>query len=205
MQADGLILAGGKSSRMGGEHKGNLTYGGETFTQILVKELNRGTENVWLSYGENIQGMHDGCKIVQDIHADCGPIGGLHAGLKACENDCLLVAACDMPFLKIELYRYLYGELCRKERTGCRKSKCLYGGVVPTANGRRYPLAGIYRKSNARILEEQIEDKNYRLQDAFLRLDILSVDVMGNRDFMHMLRNINTWQDYGVVRRGEAF
>ena len=84
MQADGLILAGGKSSRMGGEHKGNLTYGGETFTQILVKELNRGTENVWLSYGENIQGMYDGCKIVQDIHADCGPIGGLHAGLKAC-------------------------------------------------------------------------------------------------------------------------
>ena len=43
MQADGLILAGGKSSRMGGEHKGNLIYGGETFTQILVKELNRGT------------------------------------------------------------------------------------------------------------------------------------------------------------------
>lgn len=41
IQADGLILAGGKSSRMGGHHKGSLTYKDETFTKILVRELKR--------------------------------------------------------------------------------------------------------------------------------------------------------------------
>ena len=52
---DVLILAGGKSSRMGGKHKGNLELGGETFTQRLINEMSKISERIWISYGEEVK------------------------------------------------------------------------------------------------------------------------------------------------------
>lgn len=207
MQADGLILAGGKSRRMGGIHKGSLIYGNETFTQILAKELKKEAQKVWLSYGQEVRERIAGCGIVRDIYENSGPIGGLYAGLRMCANDCLLAAACDMPFLKIELFRYLYRELFRRdeaepaasERMNIQSSR--YDGAVPVINGRIHPLAAIYKKSSVGVLEEQIKDKNYRLRDALLRLDILYVDMTGKKDFERMLQNINTRQEYEAAVR----
>ena len=54
MRADGLILAGGKSTRMGGAHKGNLMCGNETFTMRLIREMQKEAQQVWISYGEKI-------------------------------------------------------------------------------------------------------------------------------------------------------
>lgn len=202
MQADGLILAGGKSRRMGGIHKGSLTYGNKTFTQILVKELKREAQKVWLSYGQEVKEQIAGCGIVRDIYEGSGPIGGLHAGLKICANDWLLVAACDMPFLKAELFRYLYQELLRGAGANLAASgnrniqSSRYDGVVPVTNGNLHPLVAIYGKSSVRVLEEQIKDRNYRLCDALLRLDILYVDMTGKKDIEWMLQNINTRQEY---------
>ena len=48
---DLLILAGGKSRRMGGRHKGNLILDGESFTQRLIRELGDGAEHIYLSCG----------------------------------------------------------------------------------------------------------------------------------------------------------
>lgn len=208
MQADGLILAGGKSSRMGGIHKGSLTYGDETFTQLLVRELRREVQKVWLSYGREVKEYIAGCGIVHDIYEDSGPIGGLHAGLRMCANEWLLAAACDMPFLKAELFGYLYGELCRREEINQAASGCMnvqkrkFDGVVPVTDGKIHPLAALYKKTAVGVFKEQIKNKNYRLRDALLRLDILYVDVTGKRDFERMLQNINTRQEFILYRKG---
>lgn len=194
VQADGLILAGGKSRRMGGIHKGSLACGDATFTQILAGELKRKVQGVWLSYGGEIRECPDDCRVVKDIYKGCGPIGGLHAGLRRSENDWLFVAACDMPFLRIELFLYLYEKMVRK---GVKKP--LYDGVVPVTSKRIHPLSSVYRKNVAEVLEEQIKDHNYCLRDALGRLDILYVDVTEKKEFVQMLRNINTPEDYETV------
>ncbi len=201
IQADGLILAGGKSSRMGGHHKGSLTYRDETFTEILVRELKKEVQTVWLSYGREIRTCINGCRIVRDIYDNSGPIGGIHAGLAICGSDILFVTACDMPFLRIDLFYYLYEELSRKEISGCSTERPFrYDGCVPMADGRIHPLASIYRKSAGKVLDEQIRDKNYCLRDALRRLHILYLDVTGERRFVRMLQNINTTQEYEMLR-----
>ena len=52
---DVLILAGGKSSRMGGNHKGNLKIRGEGFTERLIRVMKPHAERILLSYGETVQ------------------------------------------------------------------------------------------------------------------------------------------------------
>ena len=80
MQADGLILAGGKSTRMGGRHKGDLVFKEQTFLERIIEELKVEAETVWISYGTLIRREYPGCQIVQDEYPDRGPIGGFHAG-----------------------------------------------------------------------------------------------------------------------------
>lgn len=206
LRLDGLILAGGKSTRMGGRHKGSLLIEEETFTERLVKELKQDAGQIWLSYGEQIHECYEGCRIVRDVYTDCGPIGGLHAGLVSCGADGVMAAACDMPFLKIELYRYLRCKMeAEEQRTGGK-----FDGVVPVlkrqADARESvrkvnPLAAIYRKSAVSVLEEQIKNKDYRIRSALQKLKILYLDLEEEHELGQMLRNINTIADYQIMHR----
>lgn len=191
MQVDGLILAGGKGTRMDGKYKGGLVYGEETFMDRLIREFKKEARQIYVSYGVHIHESYDNCKIVTDEYPDCGPIGGLHAGLKKCGQEAVMVAACDMPFLGIELYQFLWEQL---------KPCCQ--GVVPVVEGRIHPLAAIYKKEIVTILEEQIEKQDYRLTDALDRLNIRYADLSGYSEFVKMFQNINTITDYTELRRG---
>lgn len=181
---DALILAGGKSSRMGGLHKGNLRIGEESFTQRLVCELQPHVEHILLSYGETVQQELPGCLIIQDEYKDCGPMGGLHAGLKSCCSELLLVSACDTPLLKWELYAFLLSHLQQHD------------AVVPVADGKIHPLTAIYRKSFLPVFEQGLQSGNYRLRSALEQADVCYVDVP---QFASMLKNINTMEEYQAL------
>lgn len=191
MRAEGLILAGGRSTRMAGRHKGDLLYGKRTFMQILETELKKGVSRVSISYGTEKKEYAGECRIIMDIYQGCGPIGGIHAGLRECTDEFLLTAACDMPLLKIELYRYLYDALLRKEAQGIS-----YDGAVPKADGRIHPLSAVYRRRAGGVMEEQILAGNYRLTDALKRMNILYADITEQKIYVQMLRNINTLKEY---------
>ena len=192
---DGLPLAGGKSSRMGGRHKGDLLYGNETFTTRMIHEFSKDADTIWISYGAKVHGTYENCRIVRDIYPDCGPIGGIHAGLTACESDEVMVAACDMPFLKIELFRYLKTKM---DEAG-KQEHIIYDGVMPVLERRMHPLAAIYRKCVAQVMERQILSGNYKIRDAFEKMHILYVDVTENENFARMLRNVNTMEEYKML------
>ncbi len=191
MQAEGLILAGGWSTRMGGNHKGSLIYRGEAFTQILIKELKRETSCVRISYGRKIKEDWGCCPAVMDIYPDCGPIGGIHAGLSACLSEWLLVAACDMPFLKIDLFCFLMDRIYEMKKKGVSCE-----GAVPVSEGRIHPLAAVYKKGIEKIFEEQIQTGSYGIRDTLKRLNILYVDLTKDKIFKQMMQNINTAEDY---------
>lgn len=193
---DGLILAGGKSSRMGGSHKGDLIYQKETFLERIIHEFQKEAEMIWISYGAEIRREYPGCQAVQDQYLECGPLGGLQAGLKRCSSQLVMAAACDMPFLEMGMYQYLREQLMEAERTHPELS---YAGAMPVVDGRIHPLAAIYRKQAADCFEAQIQKGNYRLRDALQCLHILYVDFSGQQAFRQMLRNINTIQEYAVI------
>lgn len=185
MQADGLILAGGKGTRMDGKYKGGLIYEEETFMERLIRELQREAGKIYVSYGTCVHEHYDNCTVIMDEYVDCGPIGGLHAGLKMCEQEIVLVAACDMPFLGIELYQFLWEQMTSG-----------YQGAVPVVEGRIHPLAAIYKKEIVQIVEEQIEERDYRLTDTLDRLNIRYVALSDHPKLCRMLQNINTVTEY---------
>lgn len=191
VQIDGLILAGGKSSRMNGNYKGNLIYNNETFVEKIISELGKMTKQIWISYGEEMHDSYEGCRIVQDEYPGCGPLSGLHAGLKKCDSEFVLVAACDMPFLKIELYQYLF-----------RFLEVQYDGVVPIVEGKMHPLVAIYRTNIAVSLEEELKKKHFKMQKVCRQLNIRYVDVSDSESYRQMLTNINTVEEYIEVIKG---
>ena len=189
MEAEALILAGGKSTRMGGVHKGNLKIGEDTFLEHLVKEMRKEVGKIWISYGEKVHRREtDICEIVLDEYIGCGPIGGLHAALKKCGGSVIFVAACDMPFLQIELFRYLEQFLSREQ-----------DAIVPVTEGKVHPLAAIYRKRILPVLKEQIEDRDYKMMHVLDRIKVRYVDVSDHPEFCRMLRNINTTEAYNEL------
>lgn len=185
VQMDGLILAGGKNSRMKGNYKGNLIYGNETFIEKIISELEKITKQIWISYGDKMHDLYKDCRIVQDQYPGCGPLSGLHAGMKMCDSEIVLVAACDMPFLKAELYQYLIQFL-----------EVQYDGVVPIVEGKMHPLAAIYRTNIALRLEEALKKKHYKMQMVCRELNLKYVDVSDTETYCRMLTNINTLEEY---------
>lgn len=191
---EGLILAGGKSRRMGGVWKGALVYNQQSFLERIAGEFEKETDKVWVSYGGQAfksPGARYG--VVADIFPGCGPMGGLHAGLLACGSESVMVAACDMPFLEIGLYRHM------REKLGQAGSAGAYEGVVPVVEGRLHPLAAIYRREAAGIFEEQIKSGNYRLTDGLKRLKLFYIDVTTEKRLRKMLYNVNTKEDYAAL------
>lgn len=194
-------MAGGRSSRMAGRHKGMLmTPDGVTFTDLLAAEMHKLTDLVYISYGDKIQMEIEGCRIVRDIYPDCGPVGGLHAVLTRALEDgasAAAVCACDMPFVTAELYRYLYAKLtCRTDTKEGESSPFeLYDGVVAVTGEKIHPLAAVYSAEAARIFNKQLMGHNLRVRDALEKLQILYVDLEGTA-YECMLININTEKDY---------
>ena len=178
---DALILAGGKSSRMGGIHKGSLQFQNESFTQRLISQLKPHVETLWLSYGDTVQQEDLDCMIVRDEYLNCGPMGGLHAGLKNTGSDMLIVAACDMPLLNWELYHFLLEKLEN------------YDAVVPVVEGQIHPLAAVYTKKMLPLFESCLKAGNYRLRSA---LDQAKTRFVEAGCFAEMLQNINTMEEY---------
>lgn len=185
MRVDGLILAGGKSRRMEGFHKGDLKYRERTFTECLIQEMKKEVQTLWISYGKSKRGEYPGCKMILDEYPDCGPIGGIHSALKHCENEWLCVAACDMPFLRMEWFQMLWEK--RKENVM---------GIVPVKNGKVHPLAAIYRKDLEQSARIQIVQGQYRMTELLKQVPIRYVDVTGDIQVERMLYNVNTREDY---------
>ena len=96
----GLVLAGGRSSRMG-TNKALLEINGETLLNRAVRLLElSGCKEVFIS------GDYYGQRSVPD-RAQLGPLAGIAAGLDVCKTEKLLILPVDMPYMTTELLQLL--------------------------------------------------------------------------------------------------
>jgi molybdenum cofactor guanylyltransferase len=150
----GIILAGGKSSRMGME-KGLVVFRGQPLIHWSISVLKESCNEILISSNSDCYN-YLGFKVVADIFPDIGPMGGIYSCLVQSADDINLVLSCDMPFVTPEIFKLMIAE--KGDSKVC----------VPGHEGEKYePLCGIYQKS---ILEEMnvfIQNKNYKLPDLF--------------------------------------
>jgi len=191
MKTGCIILAGGKSSRMG-EDKALLEYNGEKFINKIADELTFFEEKI-IARGNNsilTELENASWKIVADEYPDHGPIGGLHAALKNCESDAMFVVTCDMPLIT--------GELARKL---CNEMNTTMDAVIAVSNdGKYHPLCGVYKKELCTSMEEHLKQDNNRVMAVLKKCRVKYVNL--NEEESKQLANVNTRDEYEKL--GEA-
>ncbi|MBL8324512.1 MAG: molybdenum cofactor guanylyltransferase MobA [Rubrivivax sp.] len=95
----GLVLAGGRGSRMGGIDKGLQSYHGMPLAMHAVLRLQRQVGSVMINANRNLAAYEAmGVPVWPDALADYpGPLAGMLAGLEHCETPWLLTVPCDTP------------------------------------------------------------------------------------------------------------
>jgi len=131
----GIILAGGRNSRMGGRDKAFLLVDGETVLQRSLRVLNDCFSQVLVVSNQPEKYAHLDVRVTPDEMPDVGPLGGLHAGLGQIDAPYAFVTACDMPFLRAGTIRFMVGRLRSGERCDA---------VVPRWDDDIEPLHGLY-------------------------------------------------------------
>lgn len=187
MKIGAVILAGGKSRRMGTD-KAVLSYEGQSFLERIAKELDCFDEII-LSANDDGHYVKFGLPVVKDIYPDCGPLGGLHAGLCSCTSDALFCITCDVPLFKVSLAEYL-----------CSKSEDDFDAVVPVSkDGHMHPLCAVYKKTAAEIFEKQILSKKFKIIDAyaFMKVCYVPLEEIDNADTY--LFNVNTPEEFAQL------
>lgn len=153
MRHSAVLLAGGKSTRMGRD-KACLEVDGKPLWRRQLDVL-KSTQPAELYVSGPIEGPYAGsdCVIVPDRVGNCGPLAGLSAALEACDVDWLLALAIDMPRMSPEYLLSLGGQVDRSGR-----------GQIPVhADGRMEPLAAIYPRAAYELSRELLKAGERRL------------------------------------------
>lgn len=175
-----VILAGGRSERMG-RPKAALEDGGYTFLERTIYAFTS-FNHIAVSVGETACET-GGLPVWQDIRPGVGPMSGLLTALSRAQTPLVFLTACDTPGITEELIFHLYDALVPED-------ECL----IPVADGRIHPLAGIYRTTLLPRVEALMEAGNYRLRSL---LDSAAVHYYTlDAHFSAQLGNINTPRDY---------
>jgi molybdopterin molybdotransferase len=111
----GLILAGGRGTRMGRVDKGLQPFQGATLAAHVLRRLAPQTATVVVNANRNLpqyQALDGVAAVVPDAMGGYeGPLAGLQTGLQHCATELLLTAPCDSPFLPLDLAERLYAAL----------------------------------------------------------------------------------------------
>ena len=154
-----MVLAGGRSSRMG-TPKAALEWHGSTLLRRTVGILARATGGpvvVVRACGQDLPDLPPDVEVIDDPREGKGPVQGLAAGLGALENraEVAFVSSTDMPFLHPAFVRRVLRAVFEGADVG-----------LPVARGYPQPLAAAYRTALASTAERLVQAE--RLRPAFL-------------------------------------
>jgi molybdenum cofactor guanylyltransferase len=193
----GVVLAGGKSRRMG-EDKRFLTVGGAALLDRCVVAMREQFSEVLIITAQDSLPLEGrGCPVYQDLIAQCGSLGGLYTGLRMASHGRVFVVACDMPFLKPELIRWFL--------TRDPQADVVMGRVA----GRLQPMHALYGKNALPCLERMARAGRLKIQDMVLEPS-LRTTIVDASEWAHLdpesqsFRNVNTPADLEAARAEAA-
>ncbi len=143
----GLILAGGRSRRMGGKDKALLELGGRPLLQHVIDRLREQVTELAISSNRPAASYADfGLPVIADRLADYqGPLAGTEAGLVTWPDQPLLTVAVDLPFLPHDLVSRLHEQL--------QDDRCAYA-----SNGESHSLAILWSPGQASALAATLQN-----------------------------------------------
>jgi molybdopterin-guanine dinucleotide biosynthesis protein A len=198
LTVSGIVLAGGQSSRLGTD-KSFVNVNGQSLIEQIVAKLVRLSDDVIIVTNSPEKYDRLEAKLVGDIYPGKGALGGIYSGLRAAANAYSLVVACDMPFLDLNLLRYMI-LLARGHDV-----------VIPRIGGLLEPLHAIYSQSCLEPIDRLLARGGLKIIDFFseVRVRYVEEDEVDIFDPQHLsFFNVNTPNDLEevkkLVRRGKG-
>lgn len=195
-KATGIILAGGKSIRMG-ENKAFIEIDGTPIIHKiynLFKELFR--EIIIVTNQKELFSNYDS-KIYSDLLLDKGALGGLYTGIFFSTFNYSFCVACDMPFIKKPLVQYLMDHIKNDDDVDV---------IVPRTSDGFQPLHAIYSKKCLEPIKKILDQGKYKIIDFY---DMVKIKVIRENDFISIdpmgesFINVNTPTELLSIRRDE--
>lgn len=191
-----IILAGGKSSRMGFD-KQFLKLQDKYMIEVIIEKLEKAFDEIIIVTGRPEEYAKYGYKLVEDEVKDFGPLAGIHVGLKSSGSLHNYIVACDMPFIDINYIKYMRELISRHEGK--------VDGVITRLGKWIEPFNAFYSKSLIPRIEEGMKKGNRQINLMLQGADILYVSETKAREFSpdwEMFTNVNTFKDYeDIIRR----
>ena len=207
---DSIILAGGKSLRLGSNKMLAIIAGKSLIQRVIERLATFGTEIIIVTsqasdevhprqfgwernkpscYSDLLAMTYSSSqriRVVSDIYPGKGSLGGIYTGLVALSCSYAIVVGCDMPFLNIDLLHYM-AQLSQD-----------YDAVVPRVGGVVEPLCAVYSKNCLTPIYKLLENNELKVSRLLSRVKVRYIEDMEvdrfDREHLSFL-NINTQAD----------
>jgi molybdopterin-guanine dinucleotide biosynthesis protein A len=181
----GIILSGGKSSRMG-TNKAFLRVGSERLIDGTVKIFQEIFPEVILVTNSPLDYLDQDCIIATDIIKGKGPLGGIYTGLFYASHERIFMAACDMPFLNRAFIEYMMDHCAD------------FDIVVPELPDGLQPLHALYSRRCLPAIKRLIDKDQLKITGFYKGLKKLTIPEGVTKRFDPkgmMFINVNTEED----------
>lgn len=186
---DTIILAGGKSSRMG-QNKALMQVGGRRVIDRLIAEFEPVSKKIIVIANDVQTYKNLNVRVLEDEAAfrGQGPLAGIYTGLHTVGNGPCLIVACDMPFASAKRGCQLIDLLKKNDRDA----------VILRDSERIHPLFGAYNARIAEVAKAALEEGKRSVKALLDRID---AEYMIVDDGIRDIWNMNTMEDY--IKAGE--
>jgi len=180
----GLILAGGKGSRMGGVDKGLQAFRGKRLVDHVYERFAPQVGGVIINANQNHEEYKTfGVRVVSDaIGGFAGPLAGLHAGLSISKRPFLASVPCDSPFLPADLIERLYQRI---DESGAELA-------VAKTGEQPHPVFSLMRRGVLDHLAEFLKGGGRKIDAWYATLNVVEVAFDDEPD---AFSNINTREE----------
>ena len=175
-----VILAGGKSSRMGSD-KGLLHVNEKPMVKHVL-DVTSQFDFETIIIANNTEYENFGVPVYKDIYKELGPLGGIHSAFENTKTDYILVLSCDTPFVTKELLSKII------------ESVNHYDIIIPKHSSKTHPLIGIYSRITLNILVQSLEDKELKVMNFIDKFNSNIIDIT-QLVASDKLENINSQED----------
>lgn len=193
MIGGGIVLCGGRSTRMGSS-KALLPFGSETMLQRVVRLLGTVVSPIVVvaAAEQSIPELPSSITITRDEREARGPLEGLRAGLKAlpANVESAYVTSCDVPLLVPVFVQRMFELL--GDHDIC----------VVEIDGFAHPLSAVYRRNTLPHVEALLAADRLRpayLFDAVKTRRVSPIELTSADPQLLTLRNLNTPEDYSAA------
>ena len=189
----GIILAGGKSSRMG-VNKSFFKLGNQTIIERITVLMKSIFKEVIIITNTPAEYAFLQLPLYEDIFKGKGPLGGIHSGLTYSKTEKNFVSSCDIPLMTKEMIEYIIEYKSDKPIKFCE------------AAGYHQPLAGVYEKKIIAEIEKVIINNDETTDKSFHHfLKGVNAEIIHPEELPfyndEIFFNINTPKDYKQISR----